>query len=239
LRYLAWLEERGGAEAALNWLDRTAKKFEHSELSQHVYYARARYLEKLERLGEARTQFLEIARRFPYPQGTVWDDSLFAASLLDERLGNSRAAVSDLERMLREREPSHIQGSYERPLYAQARFRIALLYRDRFSDPARARREFRRVFDEHRTSLLRDDALWNEALLAKKSEGASATCAPLKLLVGDLPDSRYVPCAHELCSELKPVPGRTCRGYILRAMKNGQPPELPSMPTLYSSSSSR
>ena len=41
------------------------------------------------------------------------------------------------------------------------------IYRDGLRDHASARREFRRLYTDFTTSILRDDALWAEARLAK------------------------------------------------------------------------
>jgi hypothetical protein len=90
---------------------------------------------------------------------------------------------------------------------------VAELYRDEIKDPEAARRAFHSVFVNYPTSTLRDDALWQEALLARSSSD-SAACAPLSLLVSELPDSRFAPCAHELCRTLPPMTARQCRDYI-------------------------
>jgi hypothetical protein len=111
--------------------------------------------------------------------------------------------------LLAEREAATGLGSYERARYAEARFRIAEIQRDRLGDPSRARREFRRVFTDHPTSRLRDDALWQEALTAGRNADPADACEPLELLVGYLPDSRYAPCAPKLCASVKPV-ARAC-----------------------------
>jgi hypothetical protein len=129
--------------------------------------------------------------------------------------------------MLREVEPALLQGSYTRPRYAEAQYRIAEIYRDDLAQPERARREFRRVFDEYPTSLLRDDALWQEALIGRATGDSNASCDPLTKLVTQLPDSRYAPCAVLLCASVpRATPERSCRGYIRRTLESS--PEPPS-----------
>jgi TolA-binding protein len=218
-RLIARVEERGGTRQALAWIEQRRAAFSATELAEHVEYARAELLERAGELEQALAGYLAVAERFGYPRGDVWDDALYEASVLEEKLGRPARAIAHLERMLAEREPSHLQGSYERPRYAQARFRIAELRRDRLNDAPAARREFRRVFAEHPTSPLRDDALWNEAVLARKSGDRAGACAALELLVEELKDSRFVPCAHELCPSVEPDASRSCRDYIRRALR--------------------
>jgi len=128
--------------------------------------------------------------------------------------------------MLAAREASHISGSYERPRFADAAYRVAELYRDELDEPEAAQRAFHAVFLEYPSSTLRDDALWQEALLARKSS-ESAACAPLTDLLQQLPDSRYAPCAHEVCTKLARVPRRECAAYIERDLQQAAKPDAP------------
>ena len=211
-------EERAGAEAALSLLADVARTGGGAELREQAHYQRARLLERLGRDHEALTAYLDSAARFPYPEGALWDDSLHAASLLEEKLGRPDRAIAHLERMLREKEPSSLkQGSYERPRYAAARYRVAELYRDRIGDKPRAVREFRRVWDEHPTSLLKDDALWQAARLEHDRGEAGAACKLMKVLVSEAPDSRFAACASALCPSVRPAQGE-CHAYVLREL---------------------
>jgi tetratricopeptide (TPR) repeat protein len=218
-RYLSWLGEQRGARAVLGWIDAKEPMLANSELAESLMYQRASELERGGQLEAARDAYLRTAERFPYPRGDYWDDALFHASLLDEQLGHYQAAIDHLRRMLGERERSHLQGSYQRPRFAPAQYRIAELYRDRLNDPAAARREFHRVYLEHETSVLRDDALWNEALLAARDGDRRVSCNLAELLVRELPDSRYAACAPELCREIAALAGARCRPYIRRQLE--------------------
>jgi tetratricopeptide (TPR) repeat protein len=171
-------------------------------------------LEALSAPEAALDAYLELARRFPYPNA-YWDEALQAAARIEEERGRYGAALTHLERMLRERETAQVVGSYERPSYAAARFHIAELYRDRLADPRRARREFRRVFAEHATSPLRDDALFEEALIAVRASDVEGSCQAARLLRDQQPDSRYARCVSALCPAL-PAQDSVCRTYILR-----------------------
>jgi tetratricopeptide (TPR) repeat protein len=212
-------EEQTGAAAALELLADLGERGGSAELRELALYDRGRLLEKLGREAEALGAFLDTARRHPYPKGALWDDALFAASLLEEKLGHPDRAIAHLERMLREKEPSSLnQGSYQRPRYAAARYRVAELYRDRMADRPRAVREFRRVWDEHATSLLRDDALWQAARLEREQGHGEAACELLKRLVSDAPDSRFARCADALCPTLRPAEG-ACHPYVVRNLR--------------------
>lgn len=216
-RYFAELAERGGDEAVLAYIAQAEPALDHTELSEQFLYERARRLDALGKLGAARDAYLVIADRFPYPHGAYWDDSLFHAAECEQRLANPERALELLTRMLAAREVSHLSGSYERPRFAEAAYRIAELYRDGMHDAGAARRAFHGVFVDYPSSTLRDDALWQEALLARRSS-VSEACAPLALLVRELPDSRYAPCAPEICPKLALPSGRECRDYIRREL---------------------
>ena len=212
-------KDRGGAGAARAELERLLPKLTRTPLAERAFYARATLLDEQGDRAAARDQYLQVARRFSYPIGALWDDALWHAARLENDLGNPRKAISYLERMLAQRESSFLQGSYERPRYAEAQFRIAELYRDRLHDTARARREFRKVWENHPTSLLKDDALWNEALLARGEGDRHAACASVALLADEAPDSRYVPCGKLLCDRAAVDSRRACRAYIERAVR--------------------
>jgi hypothetical protein len=126
-------------------------------------------------------------------------------------------AIELLERMLAEQEPSSLGGSYARPRYGPAQYRIAELYRDRVGDKAKAIRAFHRVWTDHPTSLLRDDALWNAARLEREQGEPAAACATLRTLIQGVPDTRYAPCAHLLCPELRPSKSE-CHPYVVRTL---------------------
>ena len=214
-RYFSALAEHGGDQAVLDYIARVEPELGQTELAEQLWYERARRLDTLGKQNEAAQAYVVVADRFPYPYGAYWDDALLRGAECELRLGKSESAIALLERMLRARETAHLSGSYERPHFADAAYRLAELYRDAKHDPDAARRAFHGVFVEYPTSTLRDDALWQEALLARRVSEQLA-CAPLSLLLGQLPDSRYAPCAHELCTQIAAVPRRECAAYIER-----------------------
>jgi tetratricopeptide (TPR) repeat protein len=221
-RLLRRQEDQGGTARALRYLEKTRVEFRETELSERVEYAYADLLERANRTSAARDQYLLVAKRFPYPHGALWDDALWKASLLEEKLGNVPAAIQHLERMLKEMEPSSLQGSYQRPRYAAARFRIAELFRDRVRDLPRAVKEFQKVWDDHPTSILRDDALWQKARIERSLGLRSRSCSSVRRLVEDVPDSRYSACAKALCPSASVPPKSKCHAYVVRDLGLGE-----------------
>jgi tetratricopeptide (TPR) repeat protein len=212
-RFLEHTAETQGTASELDALERLLSELRGSELEENLTFMRAQWLENAGQTENAREAYLEQATRFPYPRGAFWDDALLAAARLDEGLGRPRTAIAHLERLLRERETARMSGSYERASYAQARFRIAELYRDALGDPKRARLEFRRVWADHPTSRLRDDALFEEALIALRSQDPAGACDAARLLVERESSSRFSVCAHALCPKLSSTAG-SCRPYL-------------------------
>lgn len=216
MRRRARHEDETGPAAALAYLEGLLPSAKGHDLEEFVLYERAERIARMGRDEEALAAFLDLATRFPYP-GPHFDDALFRASELDEKLGRYPEAIRELRRMLAEREPSEKPGTYERPRFAEGALRIAELLRDRVGDKRAARAEFlafARSFENARTV---DDALWQAA---KLSESDDDRCAALRTLVDQRPDSRYVPCAVARCPGLtrpkESAAPAACRGYIDR-----------------------
>jgi tetratricopeptide (TPR) repeat protein len=212
-RYLRHLESTGGDPIA--WLKTIVPEVAKTELDETARYTLAGYLETAGDWQGALDAYVACAERHPYPKGALFDDALWHASELEEKLGHPVQAISQLRKMLAVREKSTTVGSYERPRFSPAQFRIAVLYRDALRDHAAARREFHRLYAEHPTSILRDDALWEEAKLARDDGHAEDACAVTALLIRDFPSSRYAPCARSVCPTAAAAPGR-CHAYLVR-----------------------
>lgn len=234
-RFLEREAELGGDERALTAAERLATEVRGSEVEEALLYARAKRLEALGRYQAARDAYVDLANRFPYPRGAHWDEALLAAARLDESAGRHTLAIRSLERLLAERETSRLNGSYERVGYAEARLQLAKIFRDGLADPARARREFRRVWQDHPTSRLRDDALFEEALTALSSGDPKGACAPASLLQQKEAESRYVGCAAELCPDIAKGTG-DCRSYLRQQIEAAR--SRPTGEATHSSSSS-
>ena len=218
-------DDEAGPAATLEHVARMQKgPLGKGDLAQTLAYAAAVRTERLGKLEDARAQYLAVAERWPYPFGRLFDDALWRASELDEKLGHADRAIDDLERMLAVRESAHLMGTYERPRFQPALMRIATLWRDALKDRARAKAAYRRAWNElGAASPLRDDAAWAEAELDFADGDADAACSRLRALVSDVPDSRYVPCAVDRCKVERPAKSKApkeCRGYIERRGKN-------------------
>lgn len=214
------VEETSGQAATIGWLEKIAPSFTGTELEQAVAFETAKRIDASGDIADARARYIAIADKWPYPHGAFWDDSLYRAALVDEKNKKYEEAISDLERMLADRETASMLGSYERPMYEPAAWKIAEIYRDDLHDTEKAAAAFHRVYSEFTTSLKRDDALWEESLVWKKNGDASAACSSLSTLVSKFPDSRYVPCAVAKCSDIsrpsKSQAPKECPAYLDR-----------------------
>ncbi len=219
-RILQHLDETHGPAATLVYLRQLAPKLERTERAEEVAYETAARLLASGSLEEARDAFVRTATRWRYPVGALWDDALYRAAEIDQRLGRPNAALADLDAMLSQQEVSVLNGSYTRPRYPEAAMFAAKICRDDLHDAARARTRFHAVFTRFPTWGERDTALWMEAELWKKDGLAAEECVVLDTLVRDVPDSRYVPCATARCSTLTRLPGSRapaeCHAYLER-----------------------
>jgi hypothetical protein len=214
-RHLDYLRERGGSALVLSYLATESAALAQSELGETLLYRRARELDGDGQVAPARDAYLECAKRYPYPLGAYWDDALLRAARLELSLGAPEQAIAHLRRMLAEQESASIVGSYERARYAEAQLELGRIYRDVLHDPRQAKLELRKVWLRHPKSPLVDDALFQEALVARSTGDGEGTCAALTLLLQQRPDSRYAPCVRLLCPKLEPAPG-ACHDYIRR-----------------------
>ena len=222
-RLVMHLTSTTSSKATMDWLIRIAPSFAGTELEQAVAFKTAKLEDEIEtargpqaNLADAHARYMTIAEKWPYPHGAYRDDSLYRAALIDEKVGKLDDAIADLELMLADRETASMLGSYERPMYEPAAWKIAEIYRDDMHDNERAAAAFHRVYTDFTTSLKRDDALWEESRIWRKSGDTSTACSRLSTLVSKFPDSRYVPCAVAKCSD------------ISRPAKSGAPKECPA-----------
>jgi tetratricopeptide (TPR) repeat protein len=240
IRHLVTHADERGPREGLAEIRSLNHDLETTALAQLLAFLEAEHVEALGDDAGARDAYIRIADRWPYPFGGFFDDALWRASALDEKLGRYPQAVDDLERMVKERETTTIVGTYERPQYVPAMLRIGQLYRDRLHDHERARAAFHRLYTDFANSEKRDDALWLEASLWREDGDAVAACRRLSTLVHDFPDSRFVPCAIADCVGLerpaKSAAPRECHPYIRRGSYG--PSSSPSSSSSSSSSPS-
>jgi hypothetical protein len=218
------LEEKGGTAASLAWLRGVAPAFRGTEQDQSVAYEIAGALERSGDIAGAHDAYLETARAHPYPFGGLTDDAFFHAAEIDDGRGRFGEAIEHLRAMIAPREKSDTMGSYERPRFSDAQLKIAEIYRDKLHDDAAARREFHRLYVSFTTSRHRDQALWDEALIARKQRDESGTCDAATRIVKEFPESRYATCAKLVCPSAPPAEKakRPCADYI-EAQINGSP----------------
>ncbi|AKV03055.1 hypothetical protein AKJ09_09718 [Labilithrix luteola] len=226
-RILRHDEETGGEAAALARLERLAPRIVEPDkdpknvgITEAIVYERAKRLADQGKTVEARDAMLDVANRWPYPFGAYFDDALFRASELESKLGHPQKAIEHLERLLSHRESSSMLGTYERPRYSPAMFRIADIYENDLHDRGKTRETLHRFYKEFTTSPRRAEALWREADLWRKDGNTEVACDRLATLTKEFPDSRYVPCAPLDCPNLKrPEKSKApkeCHAYITR-----------------------
>jgi tetratricopeptide (TPR) repeat protein len=221
VRRLVARADESGPPAAADELEGLRKDLVSTDLEPLVTFLGAEHVEARGDVVGARDAYLRIADRWPYPHGSFFDDALWRASLLDERLGRYQAAVDDLERLVKVRETTSLMGSYERRKYVPSMFRLGALYRHRLHDHVQARGAYHRLYAGFDRSTRRAEALWLEASLWRDDGDSARSCETLATMVREFPDSRYVPCAVEKCPVLgrppKSAAPSTCRAYILRS----------------------
>lgn len=196
--WAAHTAETAGEEPLRAALSRWVETLGASASAQRVKYELARSHARSGDHAAARDAYLRAAREHPHPHGNLTDDAYWFAAEAAEAVGDPRGAIAILEELLSSREISSWGQSYERPRYPAAQLRIAEIHRARGELEA-ARRAFRRTHENHTTSALADDAMWQEAIVAKRLGDDDGACAVLEALGARKPPSRYARCAGLLC----------------------------------------
>lgn len=207
--------DKGKEPALAKWTELLGRAPEGSSLYEQIAYERALLLFRMERFDEAERLFLETARAYPYPKGSLTDDAFYQASLLRERRGDIDGAIAVLEEMLAVTEKAYVGSSYDRPRFPQGQIRIAVLYRDGKKDPARAIDAFERLIERHPSSRFVDDALFAIARLRSDRGDAAGACGAFDRLREQRADSRYVRCGSMVCATA-PRGDRDCPEYVTR-----------------------
>lgn len=192
-------EEQRGVRAALQLISDVEHKVHGSDLNQVLGYERAKLTEQAYGPSRALPEYRALILRFPYPEGSYWDESILRSAELERQLGRPQQAIDWLHFLLAHREQSNFMGSYERH-YAKAQFMVAEIARDDLHDWQRARADFRLVFERFPTSLLGDDALLEAARLSHEHGEAAAACDDVARLKKAFADSRHVDVATSLCT---------------------------------------
>ncbi len=210
------LRQKDADATALAWLSTTRARVQGTDLEQRFAYEHARRLESAGNVQAARREYAAIADRWPYPKGVHFDEALVRSAQIEKSAGRPREAIALLQRLLAQREQSHVMGTYEKTAYAEAQLEIARLYAGPLADLAAARAAYHKAYADFPTSITRDDALWQESATWQED---ARKCEALRTLVREFPDSRYVPCAMASCNLTRPknstAPAR-CHEYLTR-----------------------
>ncbi|MBM4373826.1 MAG: tetratricopeptide repeat protein [Deltaproteobacteria bacterium] len=208
------LRETGTEEELRTRLASLHAKVKAPEGVQQLEYERGLSFAREGKLAEAHAELLATARKFPLPHGPLTDDAYYQASVVSERMNEPRRAVEELRELLGAREVAWFGQSYERPKYPFAQMRIAELYRDALGDLRGARDEFRRVATTHESSILGDDATWQEGVVSLRLAEPEEACRAAKRLKERYASSRYLGCVRALCATAEPPGGaRECPDY--------------------------
>lgn len=209
-----YLVETRGAEHAVRDLATLARRVAGTELEATPLFERAKLLQTQGDSAAALQQYLEVARRFPYPKGAYWDDATLAAARIALELGSHSQAEGLLTAMLEHRESASLTGSYERS-YDEAYWLLGEAHLEQ-GQWRRARQRWLALVDDFPTSRLRDDALWAAATVSFYNHEPGRGCELGKQLRQRLPASRFATCSHLLCDS---NPRGRCADYIQRAFE--------------------
>ncbi|MDO9021386.1 MAG: hypothetical protein Q8S73_39000 [Deltaproteobacteria bacterium] len=190
LRALDARDPAGAASVA--WLESLARdpRIRRSILFESVLAERATRVAAAGDGAAAEAAWAEVIASVPYPQNSHWDDGHLALARLQRAGGRPREALATLSRMLSVREASWGNGSYAAPRFDDGAWLQAEILRDDLRDVSQAADAYHRVYAEHVTSLRRDDALWEEAALRRRSD-PQAACRVWRTLAQEFPCRRF------------------------------------------------
>ncbi len=175
------------------------------------------------RKTEAISVLQQLVKLHPLPQGSYSDEALLSAASLRLELGDAKGALETLEVLLEgASERATLLGSYERASYAKARMLEAEIHRDALGDWEAAEKYFARLPQQHPSSRLRDDALWQAAWLARARHRRAHSCRYARNIQALEPPSRFARCLFLVCKRItKPQERGECKSALRRV-----PPEV-------------
>lgn len=223
-RMLEPIERDAGPDAAIQFLHQFTEVAKGTDLDEELLYEEGLVLFRAKRHEAARDVLVASARNHPYPLGALTDDALYQAALCEEALGDYDAALALLVELLSPMESAYAGSSYERPRFPEAQYRIAMIWLTRKHDRARAKKELRKMHDEHHASRFVDDALWLEGRLELADGERDAACDSMEKIGsliqgGDAPRSRFLRCLNLICPEIAAA-DKPCADYIARELPN-------------------
>jgi len=169
---------RGGDGAAFTELAALSRDLDKTDLARSWRSSPPSTSRHAGRGGRARC-IPPHRRSLALPHGAFFDDALWHASLLDEKLGRVKAAVDDLERLVDKRETTSIMGSYERARYVPSMLRLGTSTATH-STTRESARHISRLYTDYANSTKRADGLWREAAIWREDGDAKtrATACP-------------------------------------------------------------
>jgi tetratricopeptide (TPR) repeat protein len=177
--------------SALAWIDQTLPSFRGTALEPNLVWRRARQLAAMGRYAESLAAY-ETLMAFPYPFDVHLDDGALEYAQLLEHEGRPRDAIRVIDRALSTREVSlTVPGEYERPHYHDLQWMKARVLRDDLHDAAAAADAFHDLYAHFRDSILRDNALAEEAALREQLGQHDRVCDIDWTLAREFPCTRF------------------------------------------------
>lgn len=189
----------GDARQRLRLIARLYDAVGDSTLGDNLLYQRARILWEEGELEAARDAFEVMIRR--HPGSGLRHEARWSVARLEMSLGDAERALLYLRILAEDRDDSWQVGIYESDLADDARFWRGLLLARALDRPVQASQEFALFLEDFPTSLLRDDARWNLAVLAARRGEQGQAREHCQALREEDPASRWV----RRCQE---APGR-------------------------------
>ena len=201
LRRICRLHRRAGKEAALvKLLQRLHRRVPNRAISANLLMVAARSYRARGQGDQAVTLFDRVAAAGQ--KDPLWDDALFEAGQLLERLDRPQQALERYQKLLASRKPALLMGSYNSVHLDDAQLRAADLLAHKLDRPDRAVEALDRFADHFPTSRMRDEALLMAATLRAENNAIPRACATLDRLLNDFPDGTAAPAARALRRKL-------------------------------------
>lgn len=177
------VDEVESKEEGLTYIRELRTDVKASSLGEPLMSAEAQQLLQMGKKEEAKLVLERQVARYPYPEGSRWDDALWQLADLALDSENPKAAIGYLKTMVDKHEYSIIIGSYTRPLMSKAALRIARIYRDDLRDNDAAIDAYEDVRSEFPRSIVIDDSLAEEAELRLAQGDRDRGCDLLRELM--------------------------------------------------------
>lgn len=180
----------GELAAELDQLAETLRP--HETIASFALLYGAQAAERREQPAEALRRYDEIWRR--YPRGPLFDDALWMAAQLLQRLGRSAEAAERLSRLAQAYTSTVMIGHYHQERLIEGMFRLGELYLRELDRPQQALETLTQLLSRQPESRLADDALLLMAQATLRlgplpAANRSKACAYLMRLLRDYPDS--------------------------------------------------